>query len=71
MGLFASKARVLPRTASCSFCRKSHDEVGPLVEGVGEAYICRHCASAAVEMVEREQRRRASDLATDSRSTQS
>lgn len=29
--------------ANCSFCRKSYRDVGPLVEGPGDVYICREC----------------------------
>ena len=28
------------KNANCSFCRKSYREVGPLVEGPGDVYIC-------------------------------
>src|SRR5439155_14362212 len=28
------------RNAYCSFCRKNYREVGPLVEGPGDVYIC-------------------------------
>jgi DNA-directed RNA polymerase specialized sigma54-like protein len=31
------------RNTSCSFCRKDYREVGPLVEGPGEVYICGNC----------------------------
>ncbi|HEV3338731.1 MAG TPA: ClpX C4-type zinc finger protein, partial [Pirellulales bacterium] len=31
------------RNAFCSFCRKSYKDVGPLVEGPGEVFICREC----------------------------
>jgi ATP-dependent Clp protease ATP-binding subunit ClpX len=46
------------RNAYCSFCRKSCTEVGPLVEGPNEVYICGACAALAVEIVEKENRRR-------------
>ena len=28
------------KNAFCSFCRKSYRDVGPLVEGPGDVYIC-------------------------------
>ena len=28
------------KNAYCSFCRKNYRDVGPLVEGPGEVYIC-------------------------------
>src|SRR4051812_9039424 len=31
------------RNAYCSFCRKSYRDVGPLVEGPGDVYICGEC----------------------------
>jgi RNA polymerase sigma-54 factor len=31
------------RNTSCSFCGKNYREVGPLVEGPGEVYICPKC----------------------------
>ena len=31
------------RNAFCSFCRKSYRDVGPLVEGPGDVYICGEC----------------------------
>src|SRR5690606_4824120 len=31
------------KNAYCSFCRKSYRDVGPLVEGPGDVYICGEC----------------------------
>ena len=31
------------KNAYCSFCRKSYRDVGPLVEGPGDVYICGDC----------------------------
>ena len=31
------------KNAFCSFCRKSYRDVGPLVEGPGDVYICGEC----------------------------
>ena len=28
------------KNAHCSFCRKNYRDVGPLVEGPGDVYIC-------------------------------
>jgi putative acetyltransferase len=44
--------------ASCSFCRKSYREVGPLVEGPDEVYICGECIELCGSIVEQEGRRR-------------
>ena len=46
------------KNAYCSFCRKHYREVGPLVEGPGEAYICGDCVSLCAKILEQERRRR-------------
>ena len=46
------------RNAFCSFCRKSHRDVGPLVEGPGDVYICGECIDLCQSILEQEQRRR-------------
>jgi ATP-dependent Clp protease ATP-binding subunit ClpX len=46
------------RDAICSFCRKSYTEVGPLVEGPGDVYICGECIELCQHIVEQEKRRR-------------
>jgi hypothetical protein len=47
------------RDAYCSFCRKSNQVVGPLVEGFDSVYICSECAPLCQSIVEQEKRRRA------------
>lgn len=59
------------RNAYCSFCRKSYHEVGPLVEGPNDVYICSACVHLALEIIEQEKLRRQSGHATDCRSSQS
>ena len=34
---------------SCSFCGKSHRDVGPLIEGPASAYICQGCNDLCIE----------------------
>jgi ATP-dependent Clp protease ATP-binding subunit ClpX len=46
------------RNAYCSFCRKNYREVGPLVEGPGEVYICGECIDLCQSIIEQEKRRR-------------
>ncbi|HMP01880.1 MAG TPA: ATP-dependent Clp protease ATP-binding subunit ClpX [Gemmatales bacterium] len=46
------------RNAYCSFCRKSHRDVGPLVEGPSEVYICGDCTELCQSIIEQEKRRR-------------
>jgi ATP-dependent Clp protease ATP-binding subunit ClpX len=46
------------RNAYCSFCRKSYRNVGPLVEGPGEVYICAECVELCQSIIEQEKRRR-------------
>src|SRR5688500_9991083 len=46
------------RNAFCSFCRKSYRDVGPLVEGPGDVYICGECIELCQSILDQEQRRR-------------
>jgi ATP-dependent Clp protease ATP-binding subunit ClpX len=46
------------RNAYCSFCRKSYRDVGPLVEGPGDVYICGECIELCQSIIEEETRRR-------------
>jgi len=46
------------RNAFCSFCRKSYRDVGPLVEGPGDVYICGECIELCQSIIEQEKRRR-------------
>ncbi|HXG09919.1 MAG TPA: ATP-dependent Clp protease ATP-binding subunit ClpX [Gemmataceae bacterium] len=48
------------RNAYCSFCRKSYREVGPLVEGPGDVYICGECIELCQSIIDQEKRRRGS-----------
>src|SRR5947209_13111112 len=45
------------KNAYCSFCRKSHRDVGPLVEGPGDVYICGDCVELCQSIVVQEKRR--------------
>ena len=46
------------RNANCSFCRKSYREVGPLVEGPEDVYICGECIELCQSILDQERRRR-------------
>src|SRR6267154_1700086 len=46
------------RNAYCSFCRKNYREVGPLVEGPGDVYICGECIELCQSILDQERRRR-------------
>ena len=46
------------KNAFCSFCRKSYKDVGPLVEGPNEVYICSECIELCQSILTREKRRR-------------
>ncbi len=48
------------KNANCSFCRKSYREVGPLVEGPSDVYICGECIELCQSILEQERRRRGS-----------
>jgi ATP-dependent Clp protease ATP-binding subunit ClpX len=46
------------KNAFCSFCRKSYRDVGPLVEGPGDVYICGECIELCQSILDQERRRR-------------
>lgn len=46
------------KNAFCSFCRKSYRDVGPLVEGPGDVYICGDCIELCQSILDQEQKRR-------------
>ncbi len=46
------------KNANCSFCRKSYREVGPLVEGPDEVYICGECIELCQSILDQEKKRR-------------
>ncbi|MEZ6055958.1 MAG: ATP-dependent Clp protease ATP-binding subunit ClpX [Planctomycetaceae bacterium] len=46
------------KNANCSFCGKSYRDVGPLVEGPGDVYICGECIELCHSILDQEQRRR-------------
>ncbi len=50
----------------CSFCGRSGDDAGPIVEGPNDVFICSHCVELCHNIVSQEQRRsaRASSLFT-------
>lgn len=48
------------QSAICSFCRKNYREVGPLVEGPNEAYICSDCIELCQSILDQERQRRGS-----------
>ena len=48
------------RNAYCSFCRRSHRDVGPLVEGPGDVYICGECIDLCQSIIDQERKRRGS-----------
>src|SRR3569832_1744194 len=46
------------KSASCSFCRKSYREVGPLVEGPDDVYVCGECVELCQSILDQEKNRR-------------
>ena len=46
------------KNASCSFCGKSYREVGPLVEGPGEVFICGECIDLCQTILTQERKKR-------------
>ena len=49
------------KNAYCSFCRKNYRDVGPLVEGPGDVYICGECVELCNTILAQERRRRRGD----------
>jgi len=46
------------KNAFCSFCRKSYRDVGPLVEGPGDVYVCGACIDLCQSILDQEEKRR-------------
>src|SRR3982751_4251757 len=51
------------RVATCSFCGKTSREVGPMVEGPNEVYICTNCVDLC-QNIFRQERRRVGSVST-------
>ncbi|MCZ6683525.1 MAG: ATP-dependent Clp protease ATP-binding subunit ClpX [Planctomycetota bacterium] len=47
------------RPSTCSFCGKTHREVGPMVEGPSDAYICSACVDLCHNIIRQEKRKAA------------
>ncbi len=52
------------RVTTCSFCGKTSREVGPMVEGPNEVYICTNCVELCQNIFKQERRRVGSVSAT-------
>ena len=59
-GTGSRRSGTTKKNAHCSFCRKNYRDVGPLVEGPGDVYICGECIELCQSILEQEQRRRTS-----------
>ena len=57
-GLSSGSPGSTKKNAYCSFCRKSYRDVGPLVEGPGDVYICGECIELCQSILDQERRRR-------------
>jgi ATP-dependent Clp protease ATP-binding subunit ClpX len=44
-------------TGVCSFCNRTGEDIGPLVEGPNGVYICQHCVDLCNNIIKQEQRR--------------
>ncbi len=51
------------KVTTCSFCGKTSREVGPMVEGPSEVYICAHCVDLC-QNIFRQERRRVNSVST-------
>lgn len=45
------------KSSTCSFCGKTHREVGPMVEGPDDAYICSNCVDLCHNIIQQEKRK--------------
>src|ERR1017187_3326717 len=54
------------KNAFCSFCRKSYRDVGPLVEGPGDVYICGECIDLCQSILGQERRKKVLAVAVHS-----
>ncbi len=54
----ARRGGTTKKNAFCSFCRKSYRDVGPLVEGPGDVYICGECIELCQSILDQERKRR-------------
>ena len=45
------------RVTTCSFCGKTSRDVGPMVEGPNEVYICSHCVDLCGNIFRQEKRK--------------
>jgi len=45
------------RASVCSFCGKTHREVGPMVEGPNDAFICSNCVDLCHNIIQQEKRK--------------
>ncbi|MCA8996553.1 MAG: AAA family ATPase, partial [Planctomycetaceae bacterium] len=56
--LNSSRKGTNKKNANCSFCGKSYRDVGPLVEGPGDVYICGECIDLCQSILDQDRRRR-------------
>ena len=56
-GLSAGSSFKGRRVTTCSFCGKSSREVGPMVEGPNDVYICANCTDLCQNIFKQERRR--------------
>jgi ATP-dependent Clp protease ATP-binding subunit ClpX len=45
------------RASTCSFCGKTHREVGPMVEGPNDAFICANCVDLCHNIIRQEKKK--------------
>src|SRR5438552_2478829 len=57
-GVTAGSTGGTKKNAYCSFCRKSYRDVGPLVEGPGDVYICGECIELCQSILDLESAQR-------------
>ena len=56
--LSPAKSAEHPQPKGCSFCKKSVKDVGPLIEGPDEIYVCGECIELCRSILDQEYQRR-------------
>jgi hypothetical protein len=51
-----------PPDPQCSFCGKLRSEVGPVVEGPGQIYMCCNCVELSLPIIQNEWRKQITSL---------
>jgi hypothetical protein len=59
-----ARSQGTPPDPTCSFCGKLRSEVGPVVEGPGQIYMCCNCVELSLPIIQNEWRKQIASLQT-------